>query len=94
MSCSIFLIFFLISGPDLFVKYILLLKPKKFQVCSYFIFDSRKLYCFLTAFLDIAVAVCYFNVESLYLNKSRCSVFQLSGFRNATSQVVFSPALA
>ena len=40
--------------------YILFSKPSKFQVCSCFIFYSREMYYLLTAFLDIAIAVCYF----------------------------------
>ena len=65
----------LLSGPDLFVNYLLFSKPNKFQVWSCFIFDSRELYFLLTAFLDVAVAVCYLLWESLYLCKSRCFFF-------------------
>ena len=57
-----------------------------FQVCSCFIFDSREMYYSLTAFLDIAVAVCYLLWESgdaLPL-QVKMLLFPLSGTQQAS----------
>ena len=94
-----FLMICLLSGPvwpDLIVNYILFSKPNKIQVCSCFIFDSREMYYFLTAFLDIAIAVCYYcgNPAALYLCKFKGSFFHFQERNTSKPIVVLFPALA